>query len=428
MPNHCPQYLTPEERDDLIGHALRYHDMGWSVFPVGGQDPDDPRRCKRPAYPWSKVTKRRMPTNLIQKLFDRPHVTGIGVVMGRVSGGLAARDFDSDESHAVWSGTQPALARVTPMSIGGVRGGHRWLYAPDEQFEMYEHPAQKGEYRGTSGCIMIAPPSLHPSGRKYRWLIPPWNWQMPHLDPAADGLWPAPLRLLPPAPETGELSPANAQGTHTHSDRLSYGHPGSSSECQMETEVEDGRYDLLEPCCLTRLDTMTDDILSAVQRYIPVEYGTRNVRLYWLSRWLRTNYPNILVGDWEPVVRHWHQLSLPTIRTQDWGESWSDFSRLIGKAKTRRDDHYLDRFLNPLVHKIDRLRLYCQFLAKAPGNCGGVFYLSKRHAGEILGVSPTAAMNWIERAIKAGWLVVHKRGVPHPTDRTRTTQYRLAER
>jgi hypothetical protein len=143
--------------------ALDYLARGWSVLPI------EPRG-KRPLVPWLALQTRHADEAEIRAWFERHPDANVGIVTGAISGmvvvdidprhGGAASLADLELEH----GALPVTAEV----ITG--GGGRHLY--------YAHPGgtvpnkvglRSGiDVRGDGGCV-VTPPSLHPSGRRYRW-------------------------------------------------------------------------------------------------------------------------------------------------------------------------------------------------------------------------------------------------------------------
>jgi hypothetical protein len=143
--------------------AIAYADRGWSVIPI------EPRG-KRPLVPWLEFQQRRASAAEIDAWFDRWPAANIAIVTGRVSGLVV---LDLDPRH----GGQASIERLRdehgplPRTVEAeTRGGGRHLY--------FAHPGgplanRVGllpgiDLRADGGCV-VAPPSLHASGRRYRW-------------------------------------------------------------------------------------------------------------------------------------------------------------------------------------------------------------------------------------------------------------------
>ena len=138
--------------------ALYYLRRGWSVVPVR-------RGEKIPAIPWHQFQNRRATEAEIQDWFADPTM-GVGIVTGAISN-LTVADFDGDIGAAT---EQDILSRLGagPVALTGGGGCHRFFSHPGKKV-----PTRKGilpgmDIRGDGGFI-VAPPSVHASGRQYSW-------------------------------------------------------------------------------------------------------------------------------------------------------------------------------------------------------------------------------------------------------------------
>lgn len=157
----------------LLAAALEYLTLGWSVIPL--VPPDDPNaapeaRGKRPLRSWAAFMDR-LPKEgeLRQSWAERPKAN-VGICMGPVSG-LIGIDVDG----------QAGEARLAQLSGGNLPetlefttgAGRRLLYAIDRA-EVVATRSLKEQGKEAvrilaRGSQTVAPPSMHPSGREYRW-------------------------------------------------------------------------------------------------------------------------------------------------------------------------------------------------------------------------------------------------------------------
>src|SRR5262249_22319933 len=137
----------------LLEQAIEYAGRGYSVIPVSG---------KRAVGRWKPFQTQRPDKATIRRLFTNPNITGLAVITGRVSGGLAVRDFDEAEAYHTWANNNPGDADRLPTVKTG-RGYHVYGRLEAEVFEKF----YDGELRGTSRHIVVAPPSAHPDGHSY---------------------------------------------------------------------------------------------------------------------------------------------------------------------------------------------------------------------------------------------------------------------
>ena len=145
--------------------ALHYLSYGWSVIPL---QPGE----KRPMVQWEVYQKKCPSRDQVQKWFDEYPDANVGVVTGEISG-LVVLDVDpahgGDEALVDLERRHGALPDTVEALTGG---GGRHIY--------FRHPGQivhnrvglrPGiDLRGDGGLI-VTPPSLHPSGRRYYWQV-----------------------------------------------------------------------------------------------------------------------------------------------------------------------------------------------------------------------------------------------------------------
>src|SRR5262249_8429067 len=94
---HAEDKSTP---DSLPEWAERYSgEFGWAIIPTRG---------KQAACRWKRFQTGNKPAaNQIRRWLGLPGVTGIAVLHGKPSLGLACRDFDRAESYYRWAEVHP---------------------------------------------------------------------------------------------------------------------------------------------------------------------------------------------------------------------------------------------------------------------------------------------------------------------------------
>lgn len=164
--------------DDALTCALAYVERGWSVIPVrpGG---------KRPLIPWGAHQRRCADEAEVRRWFRRWPGANVGIVTGVISS-LAVLDVDARHGGAPsLAELERAHAPMPPTVAAATGGGGSHLY--------FAHPggllhSQVGLAPGidlrADGGFVVAPPSIHPSGRRYEWSrspdrtplapMPPW--------------------------------------------------------------------------------------------------------------------------------------------------------------------------------------------------------------------------------------------------------------
>jgi hypothetical protein len=149
---------------DIRAAAHAYAAGGWSVIPI------EPRG-KRPVVSWLEFQSRVADAEEIDAWFRRWPEANVGIVTGRVSG-LVVVDVDARHGGVgslaeleIEHGTPP---RTVEATTGG--GGRHLYFAHAGATVPNRVGAAPGiDLRGDGGCV-VAPPSIHPSGRRYAWV------------------------------------------------------------------------------------------------------------------------------------------------------------------------------------------------------------------------------------------------------------------
>lgn len=160
--------------------ALAYAAGGWSVIPV------EPRG-KRPLVGWVEYQQRIADPDEIAAWFVRWPDANVGIVTGRVSQ-LVVIDVDArygglDSLAGLERAHGPLPATVEAATGGG--GRHLYFVHPGTLLRNRVGVRPGIDLRGDGGCV-VAPPSVHPSGRRYTW----GNGRAPdETDPAPLPAW-----------------------------------------------------------------------------------------------------------------------------------------------------------------------------------------------------------------------------------------------
>jgi hypothetical protein len=149
----------------MLAAALAYHRLGICVVPQ--------RRCaKAPCIRWGPYQDVRPSTGDLGYWFaDRFPDAGIAIILGPVSG-LIVVDVDGEDAHrelVARLGDVPAAPTVVSGSLKPYRYHLYFQHPVDIATRATYHPWHPQlEFRGYRG-IVIAPPSMHRSGHRYRW-------------------------------------------------------------------------------------------------------------------------------------------------------------------------------------------------------------------------------------------------------------------
>ena len=166
--------------------ALDYAGLGWSVIPVhtpraGGCScgrADCPSPGKHPRVRWHPYCERRPRQRDVREWWRRWPDANIAVITGAVSG-LAVLDLDPRsgggralaELEARWGPLPPTAEART-----GGGGRHLWFDLAGAELPSAA-PAPGLELKAEGGAV-VAPPSLHASGRRYAWVEGRAPWQL----------------------------------------------------------------------------------------------------------------------------------------------------------------------------------------------------------------------------------------------------------
>jgi hypothetical protein len=140
--------------------AQSYLARGWSVIPLRpGQ--------KRPALAWTVFEDRRATSEEVSAWWRRWPRAGVGIVCGSVSG-LVVLDFDPRNGEGL-AELAPRLPPTLTVETGG-GGRHCYFRLPPAPSVPKVPALLPGLDVQGEGSYVVAPPSLHPNGRPYRWL------------------------------------------------------------------------------------------------------------------------------------------------------------------------------------------------------------------------------------------------------------------
>lgn len=143
--------------------ALEYLGRGWSVIPVR-------ERAKRPAVAWKAFQEKYASEDTVQNWFRDHPDRNVAIVTGALSG-LVVLDVDprhgGNESLQELERQHECLPK-TVESITGGGGRHVYFAHPGGEVRNRANIESGIDLRGDGGCI-VAPPSIHPSGKPYRW-------------------------------------------------------------------------------------------------------------------------------------------------------------------------------------------------------------------------------------------------------------------
>jgi hypothetical protein len=183
------------ERPNTIKAAKGYLARSWSVLPLCRHD-------KRPLILWEHLQHERASEEEVAGWFRRWPDANIGIVTGEISNLIV---LDIDPKHGGDAALDRLEQRFGPFSptveaLTGGDGRHLYFAHPGGLTRNRAGLAQGIDLRGDGGYI-VAPPSVHPSGRPYTWA--------PGRSPEEITLAPLPRWILMPirGPRVGRSLP-----------------------------------------------------------------------------------------------------------------------------------------------------------------------------------------------------------------------------
>lgn len=362
------------EANILLKMAQGYLRRGWSVIPVND---------KIAAVKWKDLQCRLPTTDEIHAWFGGGEHSGLAVILGSVSGGLACRDFDKEGSYEQWAAQHPELARSLPTAKTP-RGYHVYFTADVSKTLKFDD----GELRGAGGYCCL-PPMTRSDGGVYEWLIPP-EANIPAIDPNEAGFIPS-------------------ERIETEVDRSKQREQSSQSKPSKTSKAS-----AIDMCVQEKVD-------EAIRATLPTGPGQRNRKIFDYARRLRgiPELSEMAPASLKPQVRQWHQAALSVIDTKEFEETWADFIIACGRITTAHDPELLRNALaEARNHPAPDVDYECSEARDLVGLCrelqrrqgDGPFFLSCRKAGEVLGIDYHKANRWLIMLVADGWIELVARG------------------
>ena len=371
----------------MLAAALRYAELGWSIIPTTPG-------TKKAARSWKLFQDTRADESQLRKWFSNGAGYGMAVILGKVSGGLVCRDFDDPEAFTRWKEGHPDYAAALP-TVATARGGHVYFRAEEDDLRFVN--LADGEYRGDSGHYCLLPPSRHPSGSMYRWLVPLPDREVP---------------LVTDVRAAGLLHSFVDVDTETHNNSIAVCSEGSTyteSATSSVSPVSTLPSESAACLCVTSTENkiITSDIETLIRGALPSGPGHRNRQVFELARVIKAvpALADANPDDLRHIVKRWHTLALPKILTREFTETWIDFLQAWPKVKSPKGVKMaaiMEKALqSPMpkaaeryeIEEMRRLVSLCRQLDREAK--GGTFFLSCRTAAELLGVSHTQANRWL---------------------------------
>ena len=363
--------------------AQDYARRGWSIFPIKPG-------TKKPCVKWGPYQNRLATAEEIDGWFSGRKRPGLAVVLGAVSGHLVCRDYDDAAAYERWAATYPDLAGELP-TVKTARGYHVYFTCAGVKTRAFSD----GELRG-EGSYCVVPPSQHPDGGVYTWIVPLPAGDLPSIKPAEVGLVPAGLQQ-----KKTEEGQKNTE-THTISSVVFRSLLSSS----VASEIE-----------------------KWIAATIPTAKGMRHRCVFKLARALKgiPEFANTNPEELREYVKAWHTQALVFIGTPEFEETWIDFVRAWPRVRNPLEHDILaDAFERAKANPIDTgyesaaitlLAGLCRELQSAVGDAE--FWLSCRSGARLFAVEPSTISRWLWLLEHNGWITTIEKGTQRDNKATR---------
>ena len=375
----------------LLAPALDYYARGWSIIPMRMDEK------KIPAVRWTRYQTTRADARRLRRWFGRRRYCGLAVIFGVVSGNLGSRDFDDMAAYDAWAAAHPELAAILP-TVATARGRHVYFRTDPADVARLRVALGKpdgkgainlgdGELRIGTGCYSVLPPSQHPSGFVYCWLIP-FGDEVP---------------LVADLESAGFYPPIRRRACH----------PTQRTQDTIAPVVSGNGIPLPTPHCLEfSVSSVSREVAErielAIARTLPTRKKQRHDLVFTLARELKAigelcDKPATVL---RPIVWRWHECAKPYL-TKGFTETWTDFAEgwdkvkhPAGKGPLRERMAAATREPLPAAAqqypepKVKLLVGLCQELQRHAGTAP--FYLTVRAVGELFGVHHGTAARWLK--------------------------------
>jgi hypothetical protein len=405
------------EQPLILEVALRYWALGWSIVPLVNGTRNVPKGIR-----WTRFREARARRREVETWFSKHR--GIAVVTGPASRGLCVRDFDVVESYAAWVDEAPSWAAMLPTSRTA-RGVNVYFTTDgrDRSLSGIRHVGHFDDGEIRVQHLTALPPTTHPSGASYEWIIEPWHGIPTVYNVAEIGLIPADAKTTFSRARARPFITYQADHTGPKNGNTAGadGAPLTGFNEPTQRLFDDGG---------SLIDAAFDELLGWT---VPTGPGMREQRLWDLARQLKARpEAKALRADLlKPIVHHWWQLALPKIRTKDWFETWGAFSRAWGRAIPFGGGAELNEIIDLArragcpeelrpefgTHICGLVAAICRELALRRE---GDFWLSNRALARVLGISQPMANSYLNALI--GSRVIRK--VEEPVRGKSATVYR----
>ncbi|GAG19795.1 unnamed protein product, partial [marine sediment metagenome] len=150
---------------NLMDYALAYCKLGWSVIPIKPNE-------KIPLIEWGKYQKERATEDQIEKWWKKYPNANIGITTGIISD-IIVIDIDSSKGEEEYIAKFGELHSTISQKTGKPKATQKFFKHPrDHTYHNIPRLLPDVDVRADGGYV-VAPPSIHPNGTQYKWIIDP---------------------------------------------------------------------------------------------------------------------------------------------------------------------------------------------------------------------------------------------------------------
>jgi len=153
--------------NSVLEQALAYLERGWSVIPVGTD--------KKPLVDWKKYQTEYPTPEVVTEWFTKYPSANLAVVTGRISNIVIV---DVDVRH---NGRRDAFIGYETV-VAETGNGWHYYFRYKDGIKNYVRIAEGIDIRGDAGYAIL-PPSIHSSGKQYKWYRSPEKYEVLGLLP-----------------------------------------------------------------------------------------------------------------------------------------------------------------------------------------------------------------------------------------------------
>lgn len=151
---------------DTIDFLKYYSKQNWDVFPCLPNN-------KTPLGKWPEMATHE--ENMLLGYWDMTPNANVGMACGKRSG-VIVLDVDADhEGYESLKALQEQYGQLPKTIVAATGGGGEHIYFKHPGFEIRNSAGKLGrglDIRGDGGYVIV-PPSLHPNGKAYKWVVKP---------------------------------------------------------------------------------------------------------------------------------------------------------------------------------------------------------------------------------------------------------------